>query len=105
MRDHFILGRIGILGEKRCRLHDLAGLAVAALRDLLEDPGLLQRMIALGGQTFDGGDFLADGVADLGLAGTNGFAVEVNRVGAAETRSYSEFCSSNIPMLHTYPHK
>ena len=42
MRDDFILGRIGILRQQRGRLHDLAGLAVAALRNLLGDPGLLQ---------------------------------------------------------------
>ena len=53
------LGRIAILGEQRRRLHDLAGLAVAALRHLLGDPGLLQRMLALGVETFDRGDLLA----------------------------------------------
>ena len=41
------------------RLHDLAGLAVAALRHLLGDPGLLQRMAAVGRQPFDGGDGFA----------------------------------------------
>jgi hypothetical protein len=29
------------------------------LRDLLGDPRLLQRMVALGAEPFDGGDFLA----------------------------------------------
>jgi hypothetical protein len=47
------------------------------LRNLLGDPGLLQRVIALGAQAFDGGDLLADSVADRGPAGSNGFAVDV----------------------------
>ena len=48
MRDDFVLGRVGIFRQQRGCLHDLAGLAVAALRDLLGDPRLLQRMLALG---------------------------------------------------------
>src|SRR5881394_409875 len=103
MRDHFILGRIGIFGKKRCRLHDLAGLAVAALRDLLEDPGLLQGMIALGGQTFDGGDLLAERVADRGLAGANGFAVDVNRAGATQAGTASEFGTCHLQLLADDP--
>src|SRR5881296_2569922 len=46
-------------GKQRRRGHDLARLAVAALRHLLGDPRLLQRMIAVGRQPFDGGDSLS----------------------------------------------
>src|SRR5258706_6212126 len=35
------IGRVGLAGEQRCRRHDLARLAVAALRDLQLDPRLL----------------------------------------------------------------
>jgi len=83
MRDHFFLRRIGVLRQQRGCLHDLAGLAVAALRHLLGDPGLLQGMIALGAEAFDGRDLLADGVAEGGLAGAYGFTVDVNGTGAA----------------------
>src|SRR5262245_48659487 len=49
------IGRIGVALEISRRRHDLAGLAVAALRHLLGEPGLLHRMPAVGGKTFDGG--------------------------------------------------
>src|SRR5260370_24251665 len=35
------IGRVGLGGEQRRRGHDLAGLAIAALRHLEIDPGLL----------------------------------------------------------------
>ena len=103
MRDHFFLGGIGILGEQRSRLHDLAGLAVAALRNLLGDPCLLQRMIALGAEAFDGGDLLADGVADRGLAGSYGFAVDVNRAGAAQAGAAAEFRAGHLQLFADDP--
>jgi hypothetical protein len=40
-------------------LHDLTGLAVAALRHLLDNPGLLQRVTGVRRQAFDGRDLLA----------------------------------------------
>ena len=84
MLDHLFPGRIGVLGEQRGRLHDLAGLAVSALRNLLGDPCLLQRVVALGAEPFDGGDFLADGIAERGLAGSYGFTVDVDRAGPTQ---------------------
>src|SRR2546423_14080012 len=103
MRDHFVLGRVGIFGKQRSRLHDLAGLAVAALRNLLEDPCLLQGVIALGAEAFDGGDLLADGVADRSLAGAYGFAVDVNRAGATETRTATEFRAGHLQLFADDP--
>ena len=50
VRDDFLLGRIAVLGEQRCGLHDLPGLAVAALRNLLGDPGPLQADVRLWGR-------------------------------------------------------
>src|SRR2546427_12523451 len=35
------VGRVGVGREQRRRGHDLAGLAIAALRDFQRDPGLL----------------------------------------------------------------
>jgi hypothetical protein len=57
--NDFGFGGIGVLGEQGSCLHDLPGLAVAALRNLLGDPRALQRMVALGIEAFDGGDFFA----------------------------------------------
>src|SRR4030088_156578 len=50
-------GRIGLeIGRGR---HDLAGLAVTALRDLFAQPRLLHRMPAVGREPLDGGDLFA----------------------------------------------
>ena len=51
----------GFCFEQRGRGHDLAGLAVAALRDVVLDPRGLQRMqfAVLAGQAFDRGDLLS----------------------------------------------
>src|SRR3981189_76298 len=43
------VGWVGIRGEQRRRGHDLAGLAVAALRHLQLDPGLLDLLAGWGG--------------------------------------------------------
>jgi hypothetical protein len=45
-----LVGRVVDLVEQRHRAHDLAGLAVAALRDLLFEPGLLHRVQLAAGQ-------------------------------------------------------
>src|SRR4249920_610725 len=46
--DDLLVGRVGISGEQRGGLHDLSRLAVAALRHLLLDPGLLHRVHVAG---------------------------------------------------------
>src|SRR5256886_11221560 len=53
------IARIGGLREQRGGRHDLARLAVAALRHILRDPGLLDRVGAVGRQSFDRRDALA----------------------------------------------
>src|SRR5262249_22008685 len=69
VRDQFSFGGIGVLGQQGGRLHDLPRLAVTALRNLLGDPRALERMLALGIETFDGGDFCAGRLRYRGLAG------------------------------------
>ena len=51
--------RLGDQFEKRDGLHDLAGLAVAALRHLMFDPGLQNRMLVFVAQPFERDDRLA----------------------------------------------
>src|SRR5207237_1522715 len=52
--------RVRVLVEERHGLHDLASLAVATLRHVVVDPGLLHRVQrAALGQTVDGRDVLA----------------------------------------------
>ena len=103
MRDDFVLGRIGVLGEQRRGLHDLPGLAVAALRNLLGDPGALQRVFAFGIEAFDGGDLLASGLRYGGLAGAHRLAVEMDCAGATQTGAASEFRAGHLQMLADDP--
>src|SRR6266849_1901710 len=54
------IGRVGLGGEQRRRGHDLARLAIAALRHLQLDPGLLNLFAAgCGANGLDRGDALA----------------------------------------------
>ena len=69
--------------EQRDRAHDHAGLAVAALRHLLGDPGFLQRMTAIGRKALDRDDGAADPLGHVHLAGAFGLAVEQHGAGAA----------------------
>jgi hypothetical protein len=48
--------RMRVLGQERSRCHNLARLAISALRNLLFNPGSLQRRII---QTLNGCDLLA----------------------------------------------
>src|SRR6267143_506777 len=78
-----LASRVFRLGEERGRGHDLARLAVAALRHLLGDPRLLQRVIALGRQPFDGGDSLSLNRRYRGDARARRRAVDVHRACAS----------------------
>src|SRR3989442_13531556 len=54
------IGRVGVGCEQRRRGHDLAGLAIAALRHLERDPGLLDLLAGRSGTDgLDRGDALA----------------------------------------------
>ncbi len=55
------VGGLRVAREQRSHRHDHAALAVAALRDVVVDPGLLHLVQrAVGRKPFDGGDLLAD---------------------------------------------
>src|SRR5262245_33927777 len=74
--------RLGL--EQRRHGHDHARLAVAALRNLVVDPGLLHLVEdAARGEALDGGDLLADERADGLEAGADRGAVDVHRARAA----------------------
>src|SRR6516225_10043997 len=72
----FGLGRVLRLGQQCCRLHDLAGLAIAALRHVECPPSLLHRVIALGVEPFDGRHRATVDIADRGSTGPGGLAVD-----------------------------
>ena len=69
------VGRLGLFREQRSRAHDLPGLAIAALGNVLFDPGHLDGMAAIGRESLNGGHRLAGHVLDLGHAGARGVAV------------------------------
>ncbi len=74
--NYLIVGRFWILCQQRGRLHDLADLAIAALRDVELSPSLLNRMIASRVKAFDGGDLAADHVGHGGDAGARSLLVD-----------------------------
>src|SRR6266567_7642932 len=78
------VSRFGLLLEQSCDRHDHAALAIAALRNVVNDPGLLHlAQYAVDRESLDRGDLFADGFADLHAARSHRDAVDVNRAGAA----------------------
>src|ERR1700722_628579 len=98
-----VAARILVGRKQRRGLHDLAGLAVAALRHLQIEPGLLQRMVAIGRQPFDGGDALARHHGDRRLARPHRLAVEMDRAGAAHAGAAAIFRAGELEMLPHHP--
>src|SRR5256885_7892148 len=94
---------VGLLGKQGHRGHDLPGLAIAALRNILFDPGLLHRMAAVGGKPFDGGDLLTGNRGNGRLAGARGLSVDVHGTRAAESRSTAEFCAGFVERVAQHP--
>src|SRR5260221_795900 len=78
------VGRARVLLEQRTGRHDLARLAVAALRHVERRPGLLHRMGARSGKPFDSDDAVGGlDRADGDGAGAPHLAVDVHGAGAA----------------------
>src|SRR4029077_5208350 len=70
--------------------HDLARLAVAALRYVRLDPRHLQRVPQIGGQALDRHHLRARGTPHRRDTRTNGLAVEVDGAGTAQGHAASE---------------
>ena len=85
--------------------HDLAALAVSALRNVLVDPGLLHGMEfpARRGQAFNGGYPLAGDTRGFAGAGFMGAAVDVNRARPATTDSTTELGAGQPEVIAKYP--
>src|ERR1700686_3094773 len=78
------IGRLRVGLEQRSCGHHHAALAIAALRHVEVEPGLLHRVqLAVLGERLDGGDLLAADGADRDLARARGDAVDVHGAGAA----------------------
>src|SRR6266705_1535370 len=98
------VGRVGVGREQRRRGHDLAGLAITALRHLQRDPGLLD--LSAGGRGangLDGGDALAGRGSDRRDARARRLAVEVHRARAAQRHAAAEFRAGHPEHVAQHP--
>src|SRR5258705_1597119 len=74
------VSRLGLLLEQSRDRHDHAALAIAALRNVVIDPGLLHPgQHAVERESLDRGDLLADGFADLHATGSHRDAIDLTR--------------------------
>src|SRR5712671_3329475 len=98
------VGRVGLRREQRRCGHDLAGLAVAALRYLQVDPGLLNllagRRLADG---LDGDDLLSCHPRNGGDAGTGRSAIDVHRARAAKRGAAAELRAGHAEHVAQHP--
>src|SRR5437588_10270390 len=85
--------------QKRSRAHDLAGLAIAALRHPLGEPGLLHRMRGVGRKALDRGHRAPGHFRNLGLAGKRPLAVDMHHAGAAQPGAAAEFGAGEFELL------
>src|SRR5262245_6433883 len=97
------VGRIGPSLEQGKRAHDHAGLAVAALRRIEFLPGDLNRMGAIRRDSFDSGNFLADGRSRADAAGTDRLTIDVHRACAALPDAAAELRSCQADMITDHP--
>ena len=89
--------------EGRC-LHDLAGLAVAALRHLMLNPRFLDSVQAVGlAQTFNRCHFPTGQISDGKLARANGDSIDVNGAGSALRNAASIFWSGYVELVSQDP--
>src|ERR1051325_4408469 len=77
------LGGLLVLCQERGGLHDLAGLAITALRDIRAAPGLLHRVIAVWIEPLDRCHGAAGDITDRGDAGEGGSSIHMYGAGAA----------------------
>src|SRR6266540_236672 len=83
--------------------HDLARLAVAALRHVLRDPRLLHRMCAVPGKSFDGGHALSGDGRDRQHAGAGCDAVQVHGASAALRDTAPELRAREAEVVAQHP--
>ena len=89
----------GFLGQQRCGLHDLARLAVAALRHLMIDPGLLNRGHRVRGANAFNRGHIAPDIGQGHLARTHSLAVNVHGARPASGHAAAEFGASQTDLI------
>src|SRR6202007_1709279 len=85
------------------RLHDLSGLAVAALWNLLLDPCLLDHVQRMGPQSFDSGDVALVQVANTCLAGAHRLSIDMNGAGTALCNATAVLRPRDPQLVAQYP--
>jgi hypothetical protein len=84
---------VWVFRKKRRGLHDLAGLTVPALGNLLRNPRTLDRMAAIRGEAFDRGYLFAPDCAHGRQAGADRLTIDVDRASAAHPHPAAIFCA------------
>src|SRR5215468_7340213 len=86
-----LVARVAKILEQSCGLHDLSGLAIAALRRLRLDPGLLQWMLTMRVEPLDRRDRRVRHRAERRNAGADRASVNVHSACAAHANAAAEF--------------
>src|ERR1700676_3847437 len=101
------IARLRFLGEQRGRAHDLSGLAVTTLRNVVFDPRLLHWMAAVNRETFNSNDGFSGHTLNRRHAGADDVAVDVYGARSAHGHaaaklgaSHAEFVSENPKQRH-----
>lgn len=98
-RFNVFIGRVGIGVQQGSGVHDLPGLAVAALGDVVFEPGFLHGVIAVSGQSLDGSDFLIPYLRNGQHAGTHGDAVKMDSAGTALSDAAAVFGADQVEVI------
>ena len=99
-----LIGGMRICREEGAHRHDHARLAVATLRDLMIDPGLLNGAErAVCGEAFDGGDLRVGDRADGNAAASHGFAIHMNSTSAAGRDAAAVLCAGQAEFITNDP--
>src|SRR5271163_2992523 len=104
-RAEFRVTGCGIGAQKRGHGHDHAGLAIAALRDLMVYPGLLNRREAAGTDSFDGNDLGTLDRACRNHAAPGRRPVDMNRAGPALGNTAAELRAGQTDLVANDPQK
>jgi hypothetical protein len=94
-----------VLLQQASHGHDHPRLAVAALGDLLCDPGILERMGGFPRESLDGGNPADRGGRSGDEAGADRQPVEMHRTGPAEAGAAAELGTRQAEMVSEYPEK
>src|SRR5580765_4747190 len=88
------IGWFGILFQQNRGAHDLAGLAIAALRNIDFDPGALYGVGVVGRESLNGGNGFPLNTRERCHTRTNGVAIEMDGAGSAKSHTATKLGAS-----------